>query len=288
MKSTKKINSHTLTLCVRETEMLVMKITKQQYESYLAEGLPYDIYEELDQYTEVSGPIYDDSTRLMIDESEVENFNQLFKSKYKATQKLFDENNPVKTHKTKSNLEYAVLVERSISQSYYSLKINEEFNFSKLGIEIARDNFFGSSKYLETFYLSFAGNEFVFNENFGPDYEGIYLKTSSGESHNINIRDLEDENLESEVYVEAIAKRLYIFQDKKTFDNFNNWIESDLKPRIDDGLDNITEIKLSEKSKNHYEILIIGNDTDISCLPDADTEWVKKEIGNFSIQNLID
>jgi hypothetical protein len=191
---------HLLTLFSSEIEMLLMKVTKEKFNEYLSEGFPQDDFEDLEQNTEFSGLIYDELTMLSIDENEMPNFHKLFKAKYNLAIKEYEKKYPkrldVKNKKT--NVEYAVVGERWIKRSWHTLEIYEEFDFTKLNIEISRDSYFGRDDYAQTFSLNYAGKEFEFKENYGADSDDFYLMTSLGDRSEFSFIESEEEDWEDE------------------------------------------------------------------------------------------
>jgi hypothetical protein len=189
---------HLITLFSSEIEVLLMKISKDQYQSYLSEGLPQDQYDELEQNAEISGSIYDESTIIDIDGTEIPNFHKLFKPKYIHSVKEYEKKYGTKLNNKnkKVKIEYAVVGERWIKRSWFTLEIFEEFDISNLKIEISRDVYFGRTDYIDTFSLNYAGKEFEFKENYGADSDDYYLMTSAGERNHFDIIDSDEEDLD--------------------------------------------------------------------------------------------
>jgi hypothetical protein len=173
-----------------------MKITKDQYQSYLSEGLPQDQYDELDQNAEISGPIYDELTMIDLDGVEIPGFHKLFKSKYDQSLKEYEKKygKKLSSKAKKTKIEYAVVGERWVKRSWYTLEIFEEFDINKLSIELSRDVYFGRSEHVDTFSLNYAGREFEFKENFGANSDDYYLMKSNGERNNFDIIDSDNDN----------------------------------------------------------------------------------------------
>ena len=114
-----------------------------------------------------------------------------------------------------------------------------------------------------------------------------YILSPKGEIIEVNSAEDsegEDDDGDNLIEVSTQSKRLYVFKDKKSFDNFNKWIEEELKPRISEGLDEISEIRPEVKGKNHFEVLLIGRELDLDSLPSPHLGWVQEEIGNFTVE----
>lgn len=187
---------HLITLLSSEIEVLLMKITKDQYNSYLSEGLPQDQYEELEQNAEISGSIYDESTIIDIDGIEIPNFHKFFKPKYIQSVKEHEKKYGTKleSKNKKVKIEYAIVGEKWIKRSWFTLEIFEKFDINKLNIEISRDVYFGKTDSVDTFSLSYAGNEFEFKENYGANSDDYYLMTSTGKRNHFDIIDSDEED----------------------------------------------------------------------------------------------
>jgi len=189
----KEVPVHQLTLFSSENEYLVMKITKEKFNEYKDNGMPYEDYLEFDGETEVSAPNFDERVSLSIDDIDIPNIQELLQLKYNEAIKQYQNSNPVvKKSKKKiksADLVYAVIEERWIKRSWRSLTIYEEFDIDKLVINISRDDVFGRDYYVETFTLLYGEEEFEFLENYGVDSSSACLITSNGDEYGFDILD---------------------------------------------------------------------------------------------------
>ena len=194
---------HYLELFSSEVELMEKRITKEEFEQYKNEGMSYEEFSDLSDDTEVSAPIFDELTTLSVDDVEVADFQKQFNVLY---QKALSEHKkkhppPNKSSKVpkKSELSYAVVGERWIKRSWHDLTIYEEFDFSKLEIQISKDYAFGTGEVFETFALSYKGKEFEFRDSFGANYEQFNLISSDGKRYEFEVLDEEyDEDDEDE------------------------------------------------------------------------------------------
>jgi hypothetical protein len=203
----KEVPVHKLTLHTSEIEGLVMSITKEKFDEYRTVGMPYSDYEEYEDSVEYSGPIFDELTSLSVDGVEISDFQKIFGKKYDLALKEYEkEHSPIKkTNKkiTKSNISYAVVGDRWIKRSWYVLTIYEEFDFSKIVINISRDYLFGNDKFRETFTLSYGDIDFDFHENNGANSDSCELMSSDGKIVGFELLDEDyDDEYEDEEHVE--------------------------------------------------------------------------------------
>ena len=191
----KEVPVNQLTLFSSENEYLVMKITKEKFNEYKDNGMPYEDYNEFEGETEVCAPNFDERVSLSIDGEDIPNIYELLQLKYNEAVKQYQNKNPVvKKSKKKikgSDLEYAVIDERWIKRSEYFLTIYEEFDIDKLVINVSRDDVFGRDYYVETFTLSYGEEEFEFLENSGVDVSSACLITSNGNEYSFDVLDEE-------------------------------------------------------------------------------------------------
>ena len=124
--------------------------------------------------------------------------SDLFKSKYDDALEIYEKNQEQITTKTISDIEYAVVSERFIKRSFYTLTIYEEFDFEKLVIEISKYDNFGSDSNTEGFALSYSGisigAEFEFYSHNGADYSDDALKSSNGDRYDFDVVESEEED----------------------------------------------------------------------------------------------
>ena len=190
----KKVSVNELTLFSGELEGLLQIISKEKFDDYEKNGMPYEDYLEFDGESEYCSPFFDERTMLSINDIEFNDFQKLFKEKYDQAVKQYEKEHP-KSKDTKnkkvSDLTYAIVGERWIKRAWYSLTIYEEFDFSKLEIHISREQNFGRNSYVEIFSLSYDGKVFEFQENYGANSEEIFLMTSDGKEKDFEI--LEEE-----------------------------------------------------------------------------------------------
>jgi hypothetical protein len=177
---------HSLTLFASELEGLVMGISKEKFEEYKSNGMSFEDYLEFDGESEYCSPIFDELTSLSIDDIELPEFQKLFKDKYSIAVKTYELQYPHSDHKLKkkkikkTDLTYAVISERWIKRSWYVLTIYEEFDFSKLQVNLTRDYHPFRNTYVETFNLAYGEKDFEFLENFGANSQEDYLMCSDG------------------------------------------------------------------------------------------------------------
>ncbi|MCF8194587.1 MAG: hypothetical protein K9J38_01180 [Polynucleobacter sp.] len=195
--SIEEVPVHVLTLFTSEIEGLEMSISKEQFDEYRTVGMPYSDYEEFEDSVYYSGPIFDELTSLSVDDVEISDFEKIFSKKYDLALKQYEKERPpiIKSNKkiAKSNICYAVVGGRWIKRSWYKLTIYEEFDFSKMVINISRDYFFGQNNYSETFTLSYGDIDFDFYENNGTNSDSCELMSSDGKIYSFEILDDEDE-----------------------------------------------------------------------------------------------
>ena len=198
----KKVPVHELTLFTSEIQGLLMKIGREKFNEYKKIGMPYSDYEEFEENTSYSGPIFDELTTLTIDDVEIPNLKNLFKTKYGEAVKQYEKENKkttkAKKKNPKSTPEYAVIGEKWIKRSWYKLTIYEEFDFSKLHIYISRDMIFPTDSYRETFSLGYDDKEFEFYEADGTNADSCSLITSDGKEIGFNLLDEEDKYKEDD------------------------------------------------------------------------------------------
>ena len=172
-----------MTLFSSELEGLLQIITKEKFDDYAKNGMPYEDYLEFDGEAEYCSPTFDERTMLLLNDVEISSFQKVFKEKYDKTLSNYNKQYPIKkdlNKKQKSELKYAIVGERWIKRAWYTLTIYEEFDFSKLEIHISREKYFGRDDFAEIFTLSYNGKEFEFLENYGANSEEIYLMSSDG------------------------------------------------------------------------------------------------------------
>ena len=183
--------THTLTLLTSEIEGLSKIITKKQFDEYASNGMPADVHEDFLDSIDYCAPIFDDSTRLIVDGKEFPSFNEIEKI-YLLGIKEYEKSHPSDLgddKKNKSKVTYAIAGERLIKQSTYELTINEEFDITKLTVEIKRERLFEGGTCRELFSLSYKGTEFEFVHNHGGNLISEFLVTSDGQIHQFDFAD---------------------------------------------------------------------------------------------------
>ena len=94
-----------------------------------------------------------------------------------------------------SELKYAVVGEYWIKRAWYYLIIYEDFDFSKISIDVSRDYVFGSNTFYDTFSLSYDGRYFEFFENYGRNSTNEYIVDGNGKRSDFFVLDdLEDDD----------------------------------------------------------------------------------------------
>lgn len=188
-----------LTLFTGELEGLLQIITKDKFNEYAKNGMPYEDYLEFEGESEYCSPFFDEGTMLSVNSVDINDFQKLFKEKYEQAVKQYEKDHP-KNKDTKNNKEgdltYAIIGERWIKRAWYFLTIYEEFDFSKLEIHISREQNFGRDSYIEIFSLSYDGKEFEFLENYGANSEEMYLMSSDGKIKDFEV--LEEDHVDDE------------------------------------------------------------------------------------------
>ena len=199
-----------------------------------------------------------------------------------------DQNIAIKEWSSGNSKKWYFLEVLSIQGLFYETVIDCPFDLKK--ITLHKESYKIGNVALHQIFYSIVYNcqdsieELDFSDR---KYNGVsyYILSPKGEIIAVNSNeDSEDEESDNVAEANTQAKRLYVFKEKESFDNFNKWIESELKPRIGEGLVDISEINSVVKAKNHFEVLLMGNKLDISSLPDPYLAWVQKEIGNFTIE----
>ena len=182
----RRVPVHLLTLCAAELEGLVMRISKEKFEEYKTDGMPFEDYEEFEGSTQYCGLAFDGFKSFSVDETEVPDFEEWFDEKYSLAVKTYESLHPRSdnTYKkkkiNKTDLRYAVISERWIKRSWYVLTIYEEFDFSKLQVNVTRDYHPFRNTYAEIFHLAYEETDFEFSQNNGADSQEDYLMCSDG------------------------------------------------------------------------------------------------------------
>jgi len=198
-----------------------------------------------------------------------------------------DKNTEIKKWSSGVSKKWYFLEVLGLQGLFYETVINGPFDTKK--ITVHKESYQVGSVSLDKIFYSILYNEQDSIEDF--DFSDRNFKSASyyvlspkGEIFEVSSNE-DSDDLEVPGFVEenTQAKRLYVFKDKKSFDKFNKWIETELKPRISEGLDDISGIHPMVKDKSHYEVLLIGKKLDLLSLPAPDLAWVKAEIGKFNI-----
>ena len=71
-----------------------MRISKEKFDEYKTNGMPFEDYQEFDGESEYCRPIFDDLTSLSIDDIELPEFQKLFKEKYSIAVKTYESLHP--------------------------------------------------------------------------------------------------------------------------------------------------------------------------------------------------
>ncbi len=194
MPKNHKVPVYVLTLCTSEIEILEKRITKKLFENYVSNGMPYSDYEDFQDSTEFNQPIFDELTNLSIDDKEIDNFDQLFRTKYDLAIQDYGKKHLSSPKVKTTKVDYAVVGEKWVKRSWYKLTIYEEFDFSKLIIHISRQDYFGRNDCRDGFSLSYGDKEFEFIENHGSNSESESLMTSKGKSKNFDVLEEDDDD----------------------------------------------------------------------------------------------
>ena len=186
---TKKLTSkkkRELILFTPQIEYLCMNITKEQFKEYKDVGMPYEDHEEFNDSIDYCEAIFDDMTTLSVNNDEVSAFNKFMKAEYKKFLKQIDlKVVDLDTSKNKK-ISHAVVGDRWIKRSWYKIKINEEFDISKLRVHFTRNKHFDSS-FKDTFSLFYGDKEIEFYDSNDSNADGEYLATSNGKIYNFDV-----------------------------------------------------------------------------------------------------
>jgi predicted DNA-binding WGR domain protein len=187
-----------LTLLSSEIELIEKQISKKEFDLYLANGMPYDDYLDLEDNTLVCSPVFTEMTTLYENDVEIRSSNELLKKIYEKSKAHLEKQKNNKQN-AKTSLMYGAKIERWVKRSWYKLTIYEEFDIDKLEITISRDYSISNAEFAyETFSLLYSGEDFEFDNNFGANTADYYLIKSNGEKFDLNILEEEEEEEEEE------------------------------------------------------------------------------------------
>jgi hypothetical protein len=183
-----------LTLLSSEMELIEKRIIKKEFDLYLANGMPYDDYLDLEDNTLVCAPVFTEMTTLFENDVEIRSSNELLKKIYEKSKAHLEKQKNNKQN-AKTSLMYGAKIERWVKRSWYKLTIYEELDIDKLEITISRDYSISNAEFAyETFSLLYSGEDFEFDNNFGANTADYYLIKSNGEKFDLNILEEEDED----------------------------------------------------------------------------------------------
>jgi len=193
-----EVEERKLTLFTGSVEHCVMPLTKLDYERIKTDGMPHTTWQELESNTEESGPILTDSSTLYVNDEEVSGAHDLLAA-------LFKEHNELEGAVSKSvkatnarSAKYAARINRWTKRTFYSLKIYEVFDQSKVSLTVATRILIGDKKPVITFQVSYDGKELEFESDLGSNSEDIYLTNWEGHRSDFEIHEEEEEEEEEE------------------------------------------------------------------------------------------
>lgn len=189
-----KVPVHKITLFTGEVELVHKPLSKAEFANYAANGMPTDEYYDSVNETLL---IFDERTSLSVDEEEISGFYDRFKFKYDLAMMnagLASSRAKKKSvGKKEKKIQYAAIGESWIKRSWYDLTIYEEFEFDKLDVSVSREHVFGTGDYHDGFWITYAGQDLEFRENWGSNYTEYCLIDSNGKKTELELLDQNDE-----------------------------------------------------------------------------------------------
>jgi len=144
-----KIKHHKIQVTVSEIEVLVLPLTKVQFQKYKNHGVSERTLEKLNEKLESNTETYmtfDDGISLTVDDGLISSINwrKLYKDAQKRARKklpveLSGDFNSKSLPNKKFKEKFALICERYNGNSFYELKIREKFDESKLTMDIFRE-----------------------------------------------------------------------------------------------------------------------------------------------------
>ncbi len=180
-----------LKLFTAETEYLCMPVSAEEFETYLADGVPMAAMEAFGEFSVYSQPLFDENTTLMLDGQVVEAFRPYIDPLY---QTALDAKLAAAEADT-GDIELSMVGERWIKRSWYELDIEGAFDINKLSIEISLERGIDVNRPVATYSLYYDGQPFEFLEDYGSNADSVYLRDSEGGLYDFELleEDYEDE-----------------------------------------------------------------------------------------------
>lgn len=191
----KKKIAHELTLHTSMIKGMCQIITRAQFVDYCKNGMPQEIYEQLNYNYVYMDHIFDWTTNLSIDEMELSDFQRKFKKKYNQALKKLQltiskqgEGKIIPFSKSKKlPLKYAIVGKGEVRGCEHKLTIREEFDFEKLEIYLTKNKILGYEDII-TFDLKYAGEQFEYYTA-SSGHESTFLVCSNGDTKEFEVND---------------------------------------------------------------------------------------------------
>ncbi len=180
-----------LKLFTGEIEYLCMPVSAEEFETYLADGVPMHAMEAIEEFSVYSQPLFDENTTLMLDGQEVDAFRSYIDPLYQAA---FDAKLSAAKPDT-GDIELSLVGERWIKRSWYELDIEGSFDVNKLSIDLSLERGVDVHRPVVTYSLYYDGQPFEFLEDYGSNADSFYLRDSEGGLYDFELleEDYEDE-----------------------------------------------------------------------------------------------
>jgi hypothetical protein len=184
-----KIKSHKIEVTVSEMEVMVLPITKAQFQKYKNHGISERTFEKLNEKLELNTETcmtFDNGISLTVDDCLISSIN--WRKLYKDAQKRAREKSPVEQSgdfnpksppKKKLKEKFALICERYNGNSFYELKIREKFDESKLTMDIFTYCPVGDRKY-EGICLHYGEHELDYKSGAGGNGDSYFLISTNG------------------------------------------------------------------------------------------------------------
>ena len=196
------------------------EISKEDFLRYKSEGMPASTYEELKDYTDFSSPIFSDYSSLTKNGEEVEGFieylqhsidqaineltytNQINTNNENAegTEEVGEKATKKVKRKPKPHMfSYSAWTKRA----WYSLKIYEDFDISRLKPVIERNYVYPSESPTFTYELTYLCDDgesqtFEFDSDYGTNSDSSYIYDSKGKPFDFVVNEDDEDEDEDE------------------------------------------------------------------------------------------